>query len=113
VELRSLSLRWGPLAGEARMRIGLDRVLQPAGTGTLRIADAPAAVAAMEAAGLITGGAARTAQGVVALTARVPPEGGPPRVDLPLAIAEGRLSVARIPLLRFAPIAWPEIGPAR
>ena len=112
-ELRSLSLRWGPLEGEAQLRLGLDGALQPSGTGMLRIADAPAALAAMERAGMITPGAARTARGVAALAARVPPEGGAPQVELPLALAEGRLSVARIPLLQVPRIAWPGMAPGR
>lgn len=107
LDIASLALRWGPLAGDARGRLVLDGALQPQGRGTLRLAGAPEALDALARAGLIDGSAARGAQGVVALLGRVPPEGGPPRVELPVALANGTLSLARVPLVRVAPIAWP------
>ncbi|CAH0143747.1 DUF2125 domain-containing protein [Roseomonas sp. CECT 9278] len=107
VELPALALRWGPLAGDARLSLALDAALQPQGRGTLRMSGAPAALEALAGAGLIDGGAARAGQGVVALLARTPPEGGPPRVEVPVALANGSVSVARVPLMRVAPIAWP------
>lgn len=107
LELPALALRWGPLSGDARLTLALDAALQPQGRGTLRLAGAPAALDALAGAGLIDAGAARTGQGVVALLARTPPEGGPPRVELPMVLANGTLSVARVPLLRLVPIAWP------
>lgn len=110
LEITSLALRWGALAGEARLVLALDRALQPAGTGTLRLDGAAAAIEALARAGLVAPGAARTAQGVVALLARRPPEGGPPRVEMPLALANGTLSAAGLPLARLAPIAWRGAG---
>jgi hypothetical protein len=107
VEVPALALRWGPLAGDARLSFALDRALQPRGRGNVRLAGAPAALEALAAAGLIDGNAARAGQGVVALLARTPPEGGPPRVELPVALADGTLTVARVPLLRLAPVTWP------
>jgi hypothetical protein len=109
LDLRRVSLRWGPLAAEARMSLGLDAVLQPAGTGTLRVSGAAEAAEALARAGLIAPGAARTAQGMAALLARVPPEGGPPRIEVPVALAQGTLSLARLPLFRVTPIAWPPV----
>lgn len=106
LDLRRVALRWGALAGEARMTLTLDTTLQPAGAGTLRLSDAPAALEAMARAGLITRGAARTAQGVAMMVARVPDGGGAPQVELPLTIANRVIAVARIPLLRLAPLAW-------
>ena len=110
LDLQRVALRWGALAGEARMALALDSALQPAGTGLLRLADAPAALEAMAVAGVIPRNTARAAQGVALLTARVPEGGGPPWVELPLALGNGTVAAARIPLLRLAPIAWP--GPA-
>ncbi|WP_198371486.1 DUF2125 domain-containing protein, partial [Roseomonas rosulenta] len=79
----------------------------PQGRGTLRLAGAPAALESMARAGLIDGSAVGAAQAVVALLARTPAEGGPPRVELPVSLANGTVSLARLPLLRVAPIAWP------
>ena len=113
LDLQRVALRWGALTGEARMALTLDPTLQPAGTGLLRLADAPAALEAMAAAGVIPRNAARAAQGVALLTARVPEGGGPPWVELPLTLGNGTLAAARIPLLRLAPIAWPGPLPQR
>jgi hypothetical protein len=41
------------------------------------------------------------------LSARVPPEGGPPRVELPLELRGRRLTMARIPLGVMPPVEWP------
>ena len=107
LDLQRVALRWGPLGGEGRMRLVLDQSLQPAGAGTLRVAGAPAVLGAMEGAGLLAPSAARAAQGAVAMLSRVPPEGGPPEVELPVGIMQGRVSLARIPLLQLPPLAWP------
>jgi hypothetical protein len=109
VDLRRLSLRWGPLAAEARLSLGLDAALQPAGSGTLRVSGAAEATEALARAGLVAPGAARTVQGMAALLSRVPPEGGPPRIEVPVALSQGTLSLARLPLLRLPPIAWPPV----
>lgn len=110
VELRRVALRWGTLVGEGEMRLALDPALQPAGAGTLRLSDAPAALESMAAAGVITRGAARTAQGLATLMARVPEGGGAPQVELPVTIAGGTVTLARVPLLRLAPFVWPDAG---
>ncbi len=107
LDIRRLALRWGALDAEARLQLALDAALQPAGSGTLSVAGAAGAIDALARAGLLAGNAARTAQGVVALLGRVPPEGGPPRIEVPVALAQGTLSMARLPLLRVPPIAWP------
>lgn len=107
LDIPSLALRWGPLVGEGRLALALDGALQPAGSGTLRVVGAAETLDALARAGLIGGSAARTARAVAVLLARPPPEGGPPRVELPVALANGTLSVARVPLVRLAPIAWP------
>jgi hypothetical protein len=107
IDITSLALRWGPLAGDARLVLALDAALQPTGNGTLRLTGAAEALDALAGAGLIASGAARTARAVVVLLGRPSPEGGPPRVELPVALTHGTVSLARVPLLRVAPIAWP------
>ncbi|WP_244457208.1 DUF2125 domain-containing protein [Roseomonas fluvialis] len=105
-EIPALALRWGPLQGDAQASFTLDRALQPRGRGSLRVAGAPAAVEALARAGLVDASAARSVQTVLMLMSRTPPEGGPPRVELPMALTDGTLSAARVPLLRMAPIDW-------
>lgn len=106
IEVSSLVLRWGPLRGDAQGSFMLDPALQPRLRATLRLVDAPLAVEALARAGQLDRPAARSIQAVLALLSRTPPEGGPPRVELPVAVADGTLTVARIPVLRVAPIAW-------
>jgi len=110
IDVPSLTLRWGPLTGDARLALTLDRALQPTGSGTLRLTGAQETLDALARAGIITGTVARTAQTVTALLARPPPEGGPPRVELPVALTNGTVSAARVPLLRVPPIDWPAPG---
>ncbi len=107
VELRSLSLLWGPLRSDAAMTLSLDEALQPMGAGTLLVAGGPEALDAMAAAGLVGRRAAGTAKAVLALMARVPDGGGPPEVEVPVTIENSTLAIARIPLARIAPLAWP------
>ncbi len=106
IEVSSLVLRWGPLRGDAQGSIMLDPALQPRLRATLRLVDAPQAVEALARAGQLDRQAARSIQAVLAFLSRTPPEGGPPRVELPVAVADGTLTVARVPVLRVAPIAW-------
>ncbi|NMJ40924.1 DUF2125 domain-containing protein [Roseomonas sp. JC162] len=107
LDVRSMALRWGPVASEANVRLSLDAALQPQGSGQVRVIGAPAAIQALEGAGLLPRATARAAQGVVALLTRVPPGGGPPQVELPIALTEGRLSIARIVVATIPPLVWP------
>lgn len=111
LEVQGAALRWGSLDGEGRLRLWLDAALQPVGDGVLRLTNPAAALAALEAAGLVAPGQARAARGILPLMARVPPQGGAPEMQVPVAISDGRLSVARIPLIRLAPLAWPDVPP--
>ena len=50
---------------------------------------------------------AALARRVVALLARPPAEGEPPQLEVPLTLEGRGLSVARIPVARLPPLAWP------
>ena len=106
LDLRAVTLRWGPLAGELRMALRLDAALQPVGGGTLVLERPAEAVGSLAASGVIAPRAAATAQAVLGMIARVPDGGGPPRVDVPVGMENGAITVARIPLLRLPPIVW-------
>ncbi len=107
LDLRSVSLHWGSLAGEARMDLRLDAALQPTGDGRLILERPAQVIASLAAAGVIAPRAAIGAQAVAGMMARVPEGGGAPRLDVPVGIADGTVSVARIPLFRLRPITWP------
>ncbi|MBR0649157.1 DUF2125 domain-containing protein [Roseomonas terrae] len=111
LDLRELSLRWGPLAGTLRAVLRLDAALQPAGSGDLVLEQPAAAVAALAGAGMIESGTATAAQAVLGMMARPPADGGTPRVDVPFGVEGGVVTVARFPLLRLRPLVWPEQVP--
>jgi hypothetical protein len=106
LDLRRVALRWGALAGDLRMALQLDAALQPVGSGALAVDDPSAALAALAAARIIAPNAAAAAGAVVAMVARTPRDGGPPRVELPVAMANGTVTVARIPVAQLRPIDW-------
>ncbi|MBV1796246.1 DUF2125 domain-containing protein [Siccirubricoccus sp. G192] len=105
--LRRLDLRWGQVAGTATATLTLDEDLQPMGAGTLRLAGGGEALEAAAAAGLLTPRAATTARTVLRLLSRVPAEGGPPQLDVPLTLEDRALTLARIPVARLPAWTWP------
>ncbi len=107
LDLRAATLRWGPLVGELRMALRLDAALQPVGTGQLSVERPGEMVAALAAVGAIPARTAMTAAAVLGMIARVPEAGGAPRVEAPVGIEGGALTLAGIPMLRLRPIVWP------
>ena len=106
LELRSASLRWGPVGARAAATLALDEALQPMGAGTLRLTGAAEVLEALAGAGMIAQRAAATARTVVPLLSR-PSEDGVPEIEVPVTLEERTLAVARIPVLRLAPLDWP------
>jgi hypothetical protein len=107
LELRALAIRWGPVGANAAATIALDETLQPMGAGTLRLSGASEALDALAEAGLVGRRAAATARTVLPLLSRPSAETGLPEVEVPVTL-EGRvLALARIPVLRLAPLEWP------
>jgi hypothetical protein len=107
LEVRSLALRWGPVAAAAAATIALDEGLQPMGAGTLRVTGAVAALEALAEAGLVGRRAAATARAVLPLLSRPSAETGAPEVEVPLTLEDRTLALARIPVTRLAPLDWP------
>ncbi|NOG71357.1 DUF2125 domain-containing protein [Roseicella sp. DB1501] len=114
LEAHDLALRWGPLTAQGSARLGLDRALQPRGEAALQVTGADALLRAAAGAGLLTQQAALAGQALIGLLGRRPAEGGPPVLDLPLAL-EGRvLSAARLRLGVLPEWRWPgQAVPAR
>ncbi len=106
VELRRLDLPGGAAGAGAAATLALDETLQPMGAGTLRLTGAEAVLDALVTAGLLPARNAGLARRVVGLLAR-PQESGPPAVEVPLTLEDRALSVARIPVGRIPPLAWP------
>lgn len=106
LRLNAATLRWGPLAAELEGDWGLDAALQPAGRGLLKLAGAGAALDAASASGALPPNQATAARLGLALVQRTPPDGGPPRIEVPIAIEQRQLSIARFAFGRLAPWTW-------
>jgi uncharacterized protein DUF2125 len=114
LEVRSLALRWGPVAGEAVATLALDEALQPAGAGTVRLAGAAEVLDAAAAAGLLAPRPAAMARTALRLLERRPAGGGLPELEVPVTLEERTLVLARFPLLRLPAWSWPSsAAPAR
>jgi hypothetical protein len=107
LEVRSLGLRWGPVQAAAAATLALDEELQPMGAGTLRLTGADQALAGLTEAGLVGRRAAIAARGVLPLLSRPSAATGEPEIEVPLTLEDRTLALARIPVLRFAPLEWP------
>jgi len=107
LELRALTLRWGPVRAEAAATLAFDEALQPMGAGTLRVAGAASALDALTEAGLVGRRAAATARAVLPLLSRPSADTGLPEIEVPLTLEDRTLALARIPVLRLEPLAWP------
>jgi hypothetical protein len=110
VEVRRLVVGWGPVGLSGSATLSLDAQLQPAGEAQARIVGAAEAVDALAAARALSPRAAQAVQGVVALLARVPAEGGAPQVDLPVMLRDRTLAVGGFPIWRVQEWMWPGRG---
>ncbi|MDQ1081567.1 DUF2125 domain-containing protein [Pseudoroseomonas cervicalis] len=107
LELRGLTLRWGGAAASAAATLALDAALQPAGAGTLRLAGAERLLDALVQSGSLGARNATLARGLLPLMQRPDPAGGPPQLEVPAALENRTLSVARLNLLRLPELRWP------
>ncbi|WP_270936533.1 DUF2125 domain-containing protein, partial [Falsiroseomonas oryzae] len=79
----------------------------PMGAGTLRLTGAAEALDALAEAGLVGRRAAVTARAVLPMLSRPSAENGMPEIEVPLTLEDRILALARIPVVRFEPLAWP------
>lgn len=98
--------RMGEATAQLRATITLDTQLQPEGRGTLTLIGVQEGVNAMVSAGLIAPNMVGPVRAGLSLAARVPAEGGPARVELPLELHNRRVTMARIPLGMFPAVNW-------
>ncbi|GAA0603005.1 hypothetical protein GCM10009416_45860 [Craurococcus roseus] len=111
LEVRAADARWGEAAASASATLALDGALQPAGTGVLRLAGGEALLEAASAAGLLSPFNAAAAGVALRALSRPPPEGGPARAELPLALRDRTLRLGPIALVRFPALDWTRAGP--
>jgi hypothetical protein len=104
--IESASGRSGPASASGSAVLALDEALQPAGAGTLRVVGAGAVLDAATRGGLLPQRNAGATRLVLRMMERLPPEGGPPVLEVPLTLEERTLSLARFPLLRLPALEW-------
>ncbi|MFL1462675.1 DUF2125 domain-containing protein [Roseococcus sp. DSY-14] len=106
LRLLQAEARRGEARAEAQATLTLDAALQPEGRGQLTLHAPGDWVAAMREAGLLAPQVAGPLAIAAQLGARVPPGGGPPRLEMPVELRARRLSVARFPVANLPEVAW-------
>ncbi len=110
LEVKSLALHWGAVTANAAATLALDETLQPMGAGTLRLQGAVELLDTLAEADVIGRRAAAAARTMVPLLSRPSAETGAPELEVSVTLEDRTLALARIPVARFAPLAWPETG---
>ncbi|WP_027283392.1 DUF2125 domain-containing protein [Rubritepida flocculans] len=106
LRLDEFAARSGQAALRLEAELGLDARLQPEGHGRLVVTNPDAALTALVRAGALPANLLPTLRAVLALSARPPAEGGPPRLDVALELRDRRLGAGRIPWLVLPPLDW-------
>lgn len=101
-----LEFRSGRVVTQFAGQFNLDRTLQPEGYGGLSVTHAAEAVGALSEAGLVSPDMVGPLRALVMFTSRIPPEGGPPRLDVPIELRNRRLMAARMPLASLPALEW-------
>lgn len=108
VQIKGLSVMWGPLNVTGTATLALDDQLQLMGTGTARLSGYSAALDLLSGhGGPISPRAATAVRAVLSLLARAPEDGGPPVAEVPLTLRDRTLSMRQIPLARLPVLVWP------
>lgn len=103
LDIDDAALAWGPLAVTGAATLTLDPALQPALTGHLAATGLFAGIDRLVATGALSTSGALAARGMLTILA-APTGTGP--VALPITVQNGTVSLARIPVLRLAPLRW-------
>src|SRR5262249_13350901 len=106
VELRDIELAWGGLWLRGDATLALDRALQPQMVGSFAVANLGKVLDRLAAAGVLSTGAAASAQIMFAALAVAPPDGGLPQVKLPLTVQDGALFMGPLQLAQLRPVDW-------
>ena len=106
VELETLHIQAGSLMLDATGTLALDRDMRPIGAFTARLHGYGEVLDALVAAGAANATHAATAKIVLDLLATPADDGGPPILEVPISLQDGRLFVGPVSLLRIPPVRW-------
>jgi hypothetical protein len=107
VQVPLLRLDWGPGSLTADATLALDARLQPGGAGRVRVAGAGPALDRLAAGGWVAPQAAQAGRAMAMVLQRSPAGGGPPVVELPLALQDRVLRMGRFVLWHAPEVVWP------
>jgi hypothetical protein len=108
LELKHLTMGWGPLGFTTSATLALDDQLQPMGSGNARIVGYAETLDRLAAAGMLTKSAATAAKAVLSLMAGTSDTDQSPTVDVPLTLQYRTLSMRQVPLVRLPEVDWRE-----
>jgi hypothetical protein len=106
LEIVRFNLATGPLDVQASGTLALDGDLQPIAALTARIRGFFATVDTLVGRGLVRSRDAAMAKVVLAALAKVPPEGGPPALSVPITIQERRFYAGPVALAELPRLDW-------
>lgn len=107
LEVRHVTLEWGPLVLTTSATLALDEQLQPMGSGSARVVGYAEALDRLSAAGVLTKSASTVAKAVLSLLAGTGDGATPGAVDVPLTLQYRTLSMRQVPLVRLPELDWP------
>lgn len=108
VEIESLALDWGGLQLRGDGTLALDADLQPLAAASVRLSGYNETVDALAAAGVISPRTAFMTKVILGTMGKNPPDGGPPEIQVPLSVQEGRVFIGPVALLNLPRITWPD-----
>ena len=112
VEVRHLSLDYGPLVLRGNGTLALDAAMQPIGSFTAKIRGFFETINVLRRNGIVRSRDAVTAKLVLGILAKKPAGGGPATFSLPLTLQEQTLYAGPVPIATIPPIEWPVPVPA-
>ena len=104
LDIRALSVDWGPVSLRGTGRLSLDEALRPAGEIESRIAGFPELVETLRGQEVIGAATALALTLGVGLLEETPADGGPPEVSVPVTLGGGQLSIGPAPIVDLAPL---------
>jgi hypothetical protein len=106
LELSRFTVGWGPLTADGSGTVALDRGMQPEGALTARIAGFDKTLETLVDAGIVKARHGVLLGYALNALAKTPKDGGPPVIEAPVTMQNGRLFIGPVALLPLPRIEW-------
>jgi hypothetical protein len=107
LDLKRVSVEWGPMSIVCSATLALDDQLQPMGSGSAKATGYAETLDKLAAGGVLTKSAATVAKAVLSLMAGTAEGDAPASVEVPLTLQYRTLSMRQVPLARLPEVDWP------